>query len=85
MLAVLKTFSVATAANTSGSVLPFPPNPMGGTVGYTMQNSTHHWRKQPPQLKDAPNIMIIMYDDAGFGQASAFGGGGVFAFIVIYC
>ena len=55
--------------------LPFSDPPMGGKVGPTMQQSVHKWRQQPHHLsEDAPNILIIMLDDAGFGQASAFGG-----------
>jgi len=58
-----------------GSVLPFPVPPMGGKVGPTMQESVHKWRKQPRHLpEDAPNILLIMLDDAGFGQPSTFGG-----------
>jgi len=58
-----------------GSVLPFPSPPMGGTAGATMQESVHKWREEPRHLPaDAPNIVIVMLDDAGFGQPSAFGG-----------
>jgi len=56
-------------------VLPFPTPPMGGKVGPTIQESVHKWRVQPRHLEeDAPNILIVMLDDAGFGQASTFGG-----------
>jgi len=56
-------------------VLPFPAPPMGGKVGPTMQDSVHKWREAPDHLpEDAPNILIVMLDDAGFGQASTFGG-----------
>jgi arylsulfatase len=55
--------------------LPFPEPPMGGKVGPTMQESVHKWRTEPRRLPaDAPNILIVMLDDAGFGQASTFGG-----------
>ena len=48
---------------------------MGGKVGPTMQESVHKWREAPSHLpEDAPNILIVMLDDAGFGQASTFGG-----------
>jgi arylsulfatase len=58
-----------------GSVLPFPTPPMGGKVGPTMQESVHKWREEPRRLpEDAPNILLVMLDDAGFGQASTFGG-----------
>jgi arylsulfatase A-like enzyme len=56
-------------------VLPFPAPPMGGEVGPTMQQSVHKWREQPRHLpEDAPNILIVMFDDAGFGQPDTFGG-----------
>jgi len=59
----------------SGAVLPFEPPPMGGSVGITMQDSVHKWREPLRHLpEDAPNIVIIMLDDAGFGQPSTFGG-----------
>jgi len=58
-----------------GSVLPFPRPPMGGRVGVTMQESVHKWREEPRRVpEDAPNIVIVMFDDAGFGQPSTFGG-----------
>ena len=58
-----------------GSVLPFPEPPMGGKAEVTMQESVHKWREQPNHLpEDAPNILIIMLDDAGFGQPNTFGG-----------
>ncbi|HSN81765.1 MAG TPA: arylsulfatase [Polyangiales bacterium] len=58
-----------------GDVLPFPAPPMGGTVAVTMQESVHKWREEPRHLaKDAPNIVIVMLDDAGFGHPSTFGG-----------
>lgn len=57
-------------------VLPFPDPPMGGKVGPTMQQSVHKWRTTPSRLpKDAPNILIVMLDDCGFGHPSTFGGG----------
>jgi len=56
-------------------ILPFPDPPMGGKVAPTMQESVHQWRETPSYLpEDAPNILIAMLDDAGFGQASTFGG-----------
>ena len=56
-------------------VLPFPSPPMGGKVGPTMQESVHKWREAPRHLhEDAPNILIVMFDDAGFGQPDTFGG-----------
>ncbi|MBK5097469.1 MAG: arylsulfatase [Gemmatimonadetes bacterium] len=58
-----------------GAVLPFDPPPMGGSIGPTMQESVHKWREQTRHLpEDAPNILIVMLDDAGFGHPATFGG-----------
>ena len=58
-----------------GSVLPFPPTPSASKAGPTLQESTHHRRVEPDRLpKDAPNILIILIDDAGFGVPDTFGG-----------
>jgi len=76
-LGVLLTFvpMLLTVPVAAQDVLPFPPPPMGGKVGLTMQESVHKWREQPRHLpEDAPNILIVMLDDAGFGQPSTFGG-----------
>ncbi len=55
--------------------LPFPETPSASVAGATMQESRHQWRKEPRRVrKDAPNILIVMFDDAGFGQPSTFGG-----------
>ena len=74
MIAILVLLLTSGAA-TAQEELPFPSPPMGGKVGPTMQESVHKWREQPRHLPDdAPNILIVMLDDAGFGQPSAFGG-----------
>jgi len=40
-----------------------------------LQDSLHKRRAQPQHLKaDAPNVLIVLLDDVGFGQASTFGG-----------
>jgi len=58
-----------------GAVLPFEPAPMGGVAGPTLQQSEHKWREQIGHLpEDAPNILIVMLDDAGFGHPATFGG-----------
>jgi len=66
---------LATGSSWAQEVLPFPAPPMGGKVGPTMQESVHKWREEPRRLPaDAPNILIVMLDDAGFGQPDTFGG-----------
>jgi arylsulfatase A-like enzyme len=58
-----------------GSVLPFPPVPSASIARPTLQESTMTRRKQPDHLPaDAPNVLIILMDDVGFGTADTFGG-----------
>ncbi len=58
-----------------GSVLPFPPTPMAGVAAPRLQDSTMIWPEEAQRLpEDAPNILIVLLDDIGFGVAEAFGG-----------
>lgn len=58
-----------------GSVLPFPPTPMASKVAPRLQDSTMAWPDEPQRLpKNAPNILIVLLDDVGFGVAETFGG-----------
>ena len=56
-------------------VLPFPPTPSASEAGLTMQTSTYKKRVDPQRLsKDAPNILIVLIDDAGPATPSTYGG-----------
>lgn len=58
-----------------GSVLPFPEQPMAGTTARRLQDSTMQWPDPVERLpENAPNILIVMLDDVGFGIPSTFGG-----------
>lgn len=60
---------------TDGSVLPFPPEPMASVTKERLQDSKMAWPKDPKRLPDgAPNILIVLIDDVGFGVADTFGG-----------
>ena len=62
-------------AAVDGAELPFPGVPTSSKAGPTLQTSTHQRRAQPNHLaKDAPNVLIILIDDVGYGQASTYGG-----------
>jgi arylsulfatase len=57
-----------------GKYLPNPPAKFGGTIHLSAKDSTPYWppRVVPPQ--GAPNVLLIMTDDAGYGVAGTFGG-----------
>ncbi len=58
----------------SGKQLPPPAPKFGGVIKDNAMESKSWW---PPRIvppKDAPNILLIMTDDAGFGVPSTFGG-----------
>ncbi len=74
-LLALTTAAVAETPN-DGSVLPFPPTPMSDSVAKPrLQDSKMQWPQEPSRLPaDAPNILIVLIDDVGFGVADTFGG-----------
>jgi Sulfatase len=57
-----------------GNQLPPPPQPFHGKIERNAAQSSPYWpmRVVPPQ--GAPNILLIMTDDTGFGVTSTFGG-----------
>ena len=73
---ILWTTSSQLLAQDDGSVLPFPPTPLSESVATPrLQDATMKWPEQPQRLpKDAPNILIVLLDDIGFGVAETFGG-----------
>ncbi len=74
ILGILSTHSVAWAHG-DGRVLPFPPTPMDSIVKPRLQDSTMKWPAEPQRLPDdAPNVLIVMLDDVGFGVSEVFGG-----------
>jgi arylsulfatase A-like enzyme len=59
----------------SAESLPFPPTPSASVAGRTMQESVYKRRVEPRRLpEDAPNILIVLIDDAGPGLPTTFGG-----------
>jgi arylsulfatase len=57
-----------------GKQLPAPPAEFGGKIERTAEQSKPFW---PPRIvppKGAPNVLLIITDDAGFGVPSTFGG-----------
>jgi arylsulfatase A-like enzyme len=56
--------------------LPIPDRAFGGTAGRTVDQSVPDWSMipGPSAPKDAPNVLIVLIDDAGFGGPTTFGG-----------
>src|SRR5271167_4773215 len=58
----------------NGKQIPPPPPKFGGVIKETYKDSTPWW---PPRIvppKGAPNVLLIMTDDQGYGVPGTFGG-----------
>lgn len=58
------------------SKLPIPDRTFAGTAGRTLRDSVADWSMIPgPKApEDAPNVLLVLIDDAGFGAPETFGG-----------
>ena len=57
-----------------GNYLPSPPAKFGGVINLDARDSKPYW---PPNIvppKGAPNVLLIMTDDQGYGVHGTFGG-----------
>jgi arylsulfatase len=57
-----------------GNYLPNPPPRFGGEIGLDAKDSKPYWPAQIVPPKGAPNILLIMTDDQGYGVYGTFGG-----------
>ncbi len=57
-----------------GKYLPPPPPKFGGQIGLDAAQSTPYWPPTVVPPKGAPNVLLIMTDDAGYGVSGTFGG-----------
>ncbi|HOW55816.1 MAG TPA: arylsulfatase [Syntrophorhabdaceae bacterium] len=58
----------------SQEVLPAPPPQFKGQIGLTTKDSKSDFPKPVQAPKGAPNVVLIILDDVGFGASSTFGG-----------
>ncbi|MCA3554741.1 arylsulfatase [Aestuariivirga sp.] len=58
----------------SGEQLPAPAPPFGGVIKDNALQSTPWWAPRIVPPKQAPNVLLIMTDDSGYGVPSTFGG-----------
>jgi arylsulfatase len=66
--------SPSATTTVDGKYLPNPPPAFGGEINLSAKDSKPYW---PPQIvppKGAPNVLLIMTDDAGYGVSGTFGG-----------
>lgn len=66
--------SPAATSTIEGRHLPNPPMEFQGRIETTALESEAWWAPQVVPPADAPNILLIITDDAGFGVPSTFGG-----------
>ncbi|MBY5349468.1 arylsulfatase [Rhizobium leguminosarum] len=57
-----------------GKYLPNPPAPFGGTINMDAKDSRPYWPPTVVPPKGAPNVLLIMTDDQGYGVSGTFGG-----------
>jgi arylsulfatase A-like enzyme len=58
----------------NGKQLPPPPPKFGGKIEESYKNSTSWWPPRVVPPKGAPNVLLIMTDDQGYGVSGTFGG-----------
>lgn len=56
------------------TALPIPQGPFKGTIGIRPSESVKDFPKEVKAPKAAPNVLVILTDDVGFGASSTFGG-----------
>ena len=57
-----------------GNYLPPPPPKFGGMINLNAKNSKPWWPPTVVPPKGAPNVLLIMTDDQGYGVSGTFGG-----------
>jgi len=66
--------SPTATTTTDGKQLPVPDPKFGGVIKEKSSESTQWWAPRVVPPKGAPNVLLIMTDDQGFGAPSTFGG-----------
>jgi len=55
-------------------VLPQPQVPFKGKIAISPKESKQDFPKEPHAPKEAPNVLLVLLDDVGFGASSTYGG-----------
>jgi arylsulfatase len=56
------------------TTLPLPDPPFRGVANRTLAGSIPQWPSEVRPPEGAPNVLLVLVDDAGFGNPSTFGG-----------
>jgi arylsulfatase A-like enzyme len=62
------------SASFTAEVLPHPAPPFKGRIGTTDKDSRPDWPRSVKPPSGAPNVILILLDDAGFSATGTFGG-----------
>jgi arylsulfatase len=63
-----------TVSAMAAEILPKPEPPFKGKIGRTAKDSVPDFPKDVQAPEGAPNVVLILTDDVGFGASSTFGG-----------
>ncbi len=66
--------AAAQTATERAAALPIPDAPFKGKIGKTFEDSTPDFPQGVKAPAGAPNVVLILLDDVGFGQPGTFGG-----------
>jgi arylsulfatase len=66
--------SPSATSTINSQYLPPQPPIFGGKINLSAKDSTPYWPPKVVPPKGAPNVLLIMTDDAGYGVAGTFGG-----------
>src|SRR5271167_4495452 len=66
--------SPSATTSLDGKQLPPPPPKFGGVIKDSATDSKPYWPMRVVPPKGAPNVLLIMTDDQGYGVSSTFGG-----------
>ncbi|MGH9789410.1 MAG: arylsulfatase [Candidatus Acidiferrales bacterium] len=74
LAALVAGLMVLAAGAAAQDVLPRPEPPFRGQIGLRAKDSVKDFPAEVKAPRGAPNVLLIMTDDVGFGAASTFGG-----------
>jgi len=74
LLAALAAYPGPGISQTVRETLPIPDPPFKGKIGLRVSDSTKDFPSEPKAPDGAPNVLLILTDDVGFGATSTFGG-----------